>query len=255
MWMQCAFGVMLGSELIWKRLKRSGKALIVTTLTQSLGTFAFVSIAFGIVFAIVGVPIYPAFVFGGIVLATAPAPAVSIVKEFHSKGPVTDTLLPMTVLDDVVYESPFFHGKLSDCAGSFRRSDSNVHDPGHDLSSDCGWRCSWISHGAAAEKGRRKISKTGSSACGITVTMVLGWLLNTYVLSGVALNYTLMGVAFSAVFSNMITAEQVEELNGYFSPVLGISLLAVIVDLGAPLLPRVFAFFAVSIPVFNKKHL
>lgn len=26
-WMQCAFGVMLGSELIWKRLKRSGKAL------------------------------------------------------------------------------------------------------------------------------------------------------------------------------------------------------------------------------------
>lgn len=50
MWMQCAFGVMLGSELIWSKLKTSGKALIITTLTQSLGTFAIVSLAFGIVF-------------------------------------------------------------------------------------------------------------------------------------------------------------------------------------------------------------
>ena len=73
--------------------------------------------------------------------------------------------------------------------------------------------------------------------------MVLGRLLNTYVLSGVALNYTLMGVAFSAVFSNMITAEQAEELNGYFSPVLGISLLAVIVDLAAAVAAAGICFF------------
>ncbi len=46
--------------------------------------------------------------FGGIALATAPAPALSIVKEFHTKGPVTDALLPMTVLDDVVGVVVFF---------------------------------------------------------------------------------------------------------------------------------------------------
>lgn len=40
MWMQCAFGVMLGTELIWKKLRSYGKALVITTLTQSLGTFA-----------------------------------------------------------------------------------------------------------------------------------------------------------------------------------------------------------------------
>ena len=84
MWMQCAFGVMLGSELIWSKLKHSGKALILTTLTQSLGTFAVVSLAFGIVFSFAHVPVFLAFVFGGIALATAPAPAVSIVKEFHA---------------------------------------------------------------------------------------------------------------------------------------------------------------------------
>ena len=102
MWMQCAFGVMLGSELIWNKLRRSGKALVLTTLTQSLGTFAVVSLAFGIIFAFTDVPVYLALVFGGIALATAPAPALSIVNEFHARGPVTETLLPMTILDDVV---------------------------------------------------------------------------------------------------------------------------------------------------------
>lgn len=87
MWMQCAFGLMLGTELIWKRLKNSGKALIITTLTQSLGTCLVVSLVFGVVFALAGIPIYLAVVVGGIALATAPAPALSIVNEFHAKGP------------------------------------------------------------------------------------------------------------------------------------------------------------------------
>ena len=43
-----------------------------------------------------------------------------------------------------------------------------------------------------------------------------------------------MGVAFSAELSNMAATEQVEEVNGSFSPILGISLLALTVDLGAP---------------------
>ena len=65
--------------------------------------------------------------------------------------------------------------------------------------------------------------------------MMSGWLLNTYLLSGIALNYTLMGVAFSAVFSNMISSEQLEKINSAFSPILGICLITVILDLGAPL--------------------
>lgn len=40
MWMQCAFGLMLGTELVWKKLKSYGKGLIVTTMTQSLGPFS-----------------------------------------------------------------------------------------------------------------------------------------------------------------------------------------------------------------------
>lgn len=54
-------------------------------------------------------------------------------------------------------------------------------------------------------------------------------------LSGIALNYMLMGVSFSAVFTNMVGKDRLEEIRNDFQPVLTVSLLAAIVDLGAPL--------------------
>lgn len=45
---------------------------------------------------------------GGIALATAPAPALSIVQEFKTTGPVTSTLIPMAALDDIVGVICFF---------------------------------------------------------------------------------------------------------------------------------------------------
>ena len=96
LFLQCAFGLMLGTELVFSRLRSYGKALVITTLTQSLGTFVVVSIVFALVFAAKGVPVFLAPVLGSIALATAPAPALSVVREFHTKGPVTDTLLPLT---------------------------------------------------------------------------------------------------------------------------------------------------------------
>ena len=107
-WMQVSFGLMLGTELVFRKIRKYGKALLITTLTQSLGTFLFVSLIFGVIFSLTGIPVWLAFAFGGIALATAPAPALSIVQEFHTKGPVTDTLLPMAILDDIVGIAVFF---------------------------------------------------------------------------------------------------------------------------------------------------
>lgn len=89
--------------------------------------------------------------------------------------------------------------------------------------------------GLLLKKANGKAANLAVLLGGITATMVIDWLLNTYLLSGVTLNYMLMGVSFSAVFSNMITSEQLEDINRYFAPILGISLLTAIVDLGAPL--------------------
>ena len=100
--LECAVGLMIGTELVWNKIKRSGKAIVITTFTQSVGTFLFVSLVFGIVFYFQEIPLYLAFLFGGIALATAPAPALSIVREFKTSGPVTNTLIPMAALDDIV---------------------------------------------------------------------------------------------------------------------------------------------------------
>lgn len=49
------------------------------------------------------------------------------------------------------------------------------------------------------------------------------------------MNYMLMGVSFSAVFINMTGKERLEEITDYFHPILAVSLLVAIVDLGTPL--------------------
>lgn len=106
--LECAVGLLIGTELVWNKIKKSGKQLIITTLTQSLGTFFVVSVVFAVVFYFTGIPLYLALIFGGIALATAPAPALSVVREFKTDGPVTRTLIPMAALDDMVGVVVFF---------------------------------------------------------------------------------------------------------------------------------------------------
>lgn len=99
---------MIGREIIFKKIANSGKQIIGITFVQSIGTFLFVTAAFSIVFLIAGIPVFLAFIFGGIALATAPAPALSIVNEHHTSGPVTKTLIPLAAIDDIIGVIVFF---------------------------------------------------------------------------------------------------------------------------------------------------
>ena len=46
--LECTVGLMIGTELVWNKVKKSGKSIIITTFTQSLGTFIIVSFVFAI---------------------------------------------------------------------------------------------------------------------------------------------------------------------------------------------------------------
>ncbi len=234
-WMQCAFGIMLGTELIWKKIKSYGRSLIVTTLTQSLGTFLLVSLVFAVIFYFANIPIYLAFAFGGIALATAPAPALSIVQEFHTAGPVTNTLIPMAVLDDVVGIAVFF------TVNSFiARAVSGGSVPMYMipvmifLPIIIGGAVGFIV-GKILKKKMEKAFAIVTLLCGITLIAAIGIFLNKMVFTNISLNYMLIGVAFSTVFSNMLPEESLNKLTNWFHPVLSVSLLAAIIDLGAPL--------------------
>lgn len=234
MWMQCASGLMLGTELVWKKLKNYGKGLIVTTLTQSLGTFFLVTLIFEIVFRLTGVRIYLAFVFGSIALATAPAPALSIVNEFHASGPVTDTLLPMAVLDDVVAIVVFFTVNFVVSGFASCGSLPLYMIPLMIFLPVMIGIVVGLPAGLLLKKTKGRIQTLAVLIAGITLTIGIGWFVNTK-LSGITLNYMLMGVSFSAAFTNMVGEERLKEITEQFHPILAVSLLAAIVDLGAPL--------------------
>ena len=227
---ECAVGLMIGTELVWRKLRQIGKSIIVTTLTQSLGTFVVVSAVFGTVFFFSGIPVYLAFVFGGIALATAPAPALSIVREFKTSGPVTQTLIPMAALDDIVGCIVFFI-TIAVVAGNLSAGQLPIYLlilvillP--------------LIIGVAVGLLAGLVLKKERSTPITLVCLIasgIGFLFNNYILPVPILNFMLIGMAFSATFSNMVSQERLQQIMTGFSPILGVCMILVILNLGAPL--------------------
>jgi len=74
----------------------------------------------------------------------------------------------------------------------------------------------------------------------ITVILILlvssvGFVFNNLILAQPVLNFMLIGMAFSATFANMVSKERLSQIMNAFSPIIGISMLIVILNLGAPL--------------------
>ena len=246
--LECVVGIMIGTELVFGKLKSYGKALILTTLTQSLGTFALVTLVFGIVFYFTGVPIYLAFIFGGIALATAPAPALSIVNEFKTKGSLTKTLIPMAALDDIVGVAVFFTvisivaRQVSGGAMELYMIPVMIFLP-LVIGAAVG-----ILTGFLLKKCKNEKLAVVFIMVGVFATTAVGILCNNYLMPSPVLNFMLMGMAFSAGFANMITAEQLQKITKAFNPILGVAMIVVILNLGAPLDYR--AIFGAGIYTF-----
>lgn len=233
--LECAVGLLIGTELVWSRIKKTGKQIIITTLTQSLGTFLLVTIVFGIVFYFTGIPLYLAVIFGGIALATAPAPALSIVREFKTDGPVTKTLIPMAALDDMVAVIVFF-STISIISAQL----SEQKIPAYMivlivLLPIIIGIVTGIFAGVLLKKENTSKKTLFILFTTILITSGVGYIFNEYVMPKPVLNFMLIGMAFSATFSNMISEERLEEIMRLFNPFLGISMIIVILNLGAPL--------------------
>lgn len=233
--LECAVGLMIGSELVWKRLKKSGESIIITTLCQSLGTFLLVSLIFCVIFCTAKIPPYLAFILGGISLATAPAPALSIVQEFNTDGPVTRTLIPMAALDDIVGCIVFFT-TVAVVAGNLSADDLPVHMIMLVVLFPL---LLGIATGMFAGIILKRVMSRRIALLllllSVLFTSFAGFFFNNYLLPKPLLNFLLLGMAFSATFANMISEEQLCQLKAGFSPFLAVSMVIVILNLGAPL--------------------
>ena len=232
--LECTVGLMIGTELIWNQIKQSGKQIVVTTITESLGTFIVVSLVFGVIFYFTGVPIYLAFMFGGIALATAPAPSLSIVNEMHTNGPVTKTLIPMAALDDLVGALVFF---TLIALVSAHISTAGI-PVGVVLFLVFLPVLIGIVTGFISGLLLRCMRTPRSSLIMLIVTLLatagVGFFVNSLLPTPV-LNFLLLGMAYSTVVANMIPPSQLDEIMKTMNPVIGIGLIILILNLGAPL--------------------
>lgn len=232
--LECTVGLMIGTELIWNQIKQSGKQIVVTTITESLGTFIVVSLVFGVIFYFTGVPVYLAFMFGGIALATAPAPSLSIVNEMHTNGPVTKTLIPMAALDDLVGALVFF---TVIALVSAHISTAGI-PVGVVLFLVFLPVLIGIVTGFISSLLLRRMRTPRSSLIMLIVTLLatagVGFFVNSLLPTPV-LNFLLLGMAYSTVVANMIPLSQLDEIMKMMNPVIGIGLIILILNLGAPL--------------------
>lgn len=232
--LECTVGLMIGTELIWNQIKQSGKQIVVTTITESLGTFIVVSLVFGVIFYFTGIPVYLAFMFGGIALATAPAPSLSIVNEMHTNGPVTKTLIPMAALDDLVGALVFF---TVIALVSAHISTAGI-PVGVVLFLVFLPVLIGIVTGFVSGLLLRRMHTPRSSLIMLIVTLLatagVGFFVNSLLPTPV-LNFLLLGMAYSTVVANMIPLSQLDGIMKTMNPVIGIGLIILILNLGAPL--------------------
>ena len=238
---ECFAGVMIGREIIFKKIAKSGKQIIGITFVQSIGTFVFVSFIFLIVFAITSVPVYLAFVFGGIALATAPAPALSIVNEYHTSGPVTRTLLPLAAIDDVIGVVVFFtvisivNGTHGSSAVSPLTIIAMILLP-LVIGAVLGVLTAFL---------MKNMKKNSIRFCLLMLFLILstltGLMIDCYIFHSFTLNYLLIGMSFSSTVANLVPEKEFEETLKLYDPLLNLSLIIVIVNLGMPLDYRLIA--------------
>ncbi|MGN1306260.1 MAG: cation:proton antiporter [Faecousia sp.] len=238
---ECLAGVMIGKEILFKKLAKTGKQIVGITFVQSIGTFLFVSLVFGIVFWLTEVPVYLGLVFGGIALATAPAPALSIVNEYRTSGPVTQTLIPLAAIDDVIGVAVFFTviSVIASVKGGAATSPLVI------IASVSLPFVIGIGLGALASLILKRVKNRrvcfALLLCFLCLSAAIGIVIDRYVFHAYRLNYILIGMAFSATLVNLIPEEKAEALFAQYQGILNLSLVLVIVNLGMPLDYRLIA--------------
>lgn len=232
---------MIGREIIFKKIANSGKQVIGITFIQSIGTFLFVSLTFLITFLIAGIPVYLAFIFGGIALATAPAPALSIVNEYHTSGPVTRTLIPLAAIDDVIGVIVFFT-VISIVSGTNNGAQISVLSIiGMIFLPFVIGISTGLCSACIMRKMRNRYMRFSALLFFLCISTVIALFIDLSIYHSFSLNYLLIGMAFSATVSNILTEAQLNEIWGLYNPLLNISFVIVIVNLGMPLDYRLIA--------------
>lgn len=248
--LECFVGIMIGSEIKIQKLRKSGAKVLGITFFQSIGTFLFVSLVFAIIFYFVKVPPVLGLVFGGIALATAPAPALAIVRQYKTKGPVTDTLLPLAAIDDLIGIFVFFT-VISFVGVMMGGGNVSILDVVLSIMFPLtiGIITGLIS-GYIFKKIKNKIVIFIVFIVGLLINYGLGLVIDIFYFKSFLMNYMILGMTFSATAINFLDEEKEKNLLKMYNPILSLSIIVVILNLGMPLDYRFIAGASIYTAVY-----
>ena len=94
----------IGNEFRLSDLKKTGKQALVVGIVQALAATLFVDLALLVVHFIMPdkLTVSQVLTLGAIATATAPAATLMVVRQYKAEGPLTKLLLPIVALDDAV---------------------------------------------------------------------------------------------------------------------------------------------------------
>ncbi|MGO1469500.1 MAG: cation:proton antiporter [Tissierella sp.] len=94
-----AIAFSIGSEFLWKDMKKVGKKIMTITLFQFSTTMVVVFLCMFLVFR---QEFSFSLVIASIATATAPAGILLVIRELKAKGPLVNTILPVVAIDDAL---------------------------------------------------------------------------------------------------------------------------------------------------------
>ncbi len=94
----------IGNEFRLRQLRQTGRQATIVGILQAIVTCLLVDAVLLVVCLFLGDTLTPAgaITLGAIATATAPAATLMVVRQYKAKGPVVDVLLPVVALDDAV---------------------------------------------------------------------------------------------------------------------------------------------------------
>jgi len=94
----------IGNEFRLSQLKKTGKQALVIGIFQALAATLVVDVGLFLLHLVIGdkLPVPAVLTLGAIATATAPAATLMVVHQYKAKGKLTDILLPVVAIDDAV---------------------------------------------------------------------------------------------------------------------------------------------------------
>jgi Kef-type K+ transport system membrane component KefB len=90
--------LLIGAELVWKKIRKLGQSIIVITIVQVITTFVLV---YGSIRYLLHQPFVVAVLLASLATVTTPVATMAVIREYRAKGPFTTTLMGVIALDDV----------------------------------------------------------------------------------------------------------------------------------------------------------